>query len=315
MEDISVLSHSDPEFLKLVKMSGGDFRQTQQNCDSLAKCWDLARVPLEDKDPANFFMLQKGVLMRQPGPTAIMPEPTPQLVLPKQCRELVLHTAHSNTWAGHLGVNKTKERVLNQFYWPFVYKDIEEFVRSCPTCQLNDKTGQRFVAPMVLVPLEAEPFARQIVDVVGPLRPKTKEGFLYILTMLCPATKFPEAVPLKQADSQSIVDAMLHVFARIGFPSVVQSDLGTPFLSELTTLFLEKCGIRMQHSSVFHPQSNSVERFHRTLKGVLRALVREHPHDWERCLPGAMFAYEMLPTTQPDLVQSSSYTVEVCVHR
>src|SRR5207253_6554364 len=29
VEDVSVLSHSDPEFLKLIKMSGGDFRQAQ----------------------------------------------------------------------------------------------------------------------------------------------------------------------------------------------------------------------------------------------------------------------------------------------
>ena len=159
----------------------------------------------------------------------------------------------------------------------------------------NGKTGDKFIAPMALVPQITEPFERLIIDIVGPIRPKTKQGYLYMLTTLCPATKFPEAIPLKKADSQSVVDALMQIFARIGFPTEIQSDLGSQFVSELTTLFLEKCGIKMLHSSVAHPQSNSVERFHRTLKSVLRAVCHEHPQDWERCLPGAMFALRTVP--------------------
>lgn len=82
----------------------------------------------------------------------------------------------------------------------------------------------------------------------------------YLLTMLCSATKFPEAIPLTELSSSEIVDALLSTFARIGFPAEIQADQGTVFTSALTTTFLERCGVRLIHSSVYHPQSNSVEK-------------------------------------------------------
>ncbi|EEC15882.1 polyprotein of retroviral origin, putative, partial [Ixodes scapularis] len=120
-------------------------------------------------------------------------------------------------------------------------------------------------------------------------------GYRYILTMICPATKFPEAVPLKELNSVGIVDGLLSVFSRVGFPAELQSDQGSVFTSALTTTFLQKCGIRIVHSSVRHPQSNSVEAWHSVLKRVLRALCYEHSRDWEACLPATMFALRSVP--------------------
>lgn len=46
---------------------------------------------------------------------------------------------------------------------------------------------------------------------------------------------------------------------------------------------------------MYHPQSNSVERWHAVLKKVLRALCREQKVDWDCCLPGAVFALRTVP--------------------
>jgi hypothetical protein len=58
----------------------------------------------------------------------------------------------------------------------------------------------------------------------------------------------------------------------------------------LTTEFFERFGIKVTHSSVCHPQSNSIERWHSSLKKVLRALSVEKGVDWEENLPSALFA-------------------------
>jgi hypothetical protein len=58
----------------------------------------------------------------------------------------------------------------------------------------------------------------------------------------------------------------------------------------LTTTFFDRFGIKVTHSSIFHPQSNSVERFHRSLKRLLRALCTETKSEWERHLPSALLA-------------------------
>ncbi|XP_064462613.1 uncharacterized protein LOC135373319 [Ornithodoros turicata] len=217
-----------------------------------------------------------------------------QLVVPKSLRDDVLELCHSNSWAGHLGSRKTKQRLLQEWYWPGCFKDVENYVRACDTCQRVGKPNERYKAPLTLVPIISEPFQRLVIDVVGPL-PVSKSGYKYVLTMICPATKFPEAVPLKEQTSPEIVDGLLSVFARIGFPKEIQCDNGSVFTSVLTKTFLGKCGIRVIHSSLYHPQSNSVEKWHSVLKRVLRALTHEYKTDWESGLPGAMFALRSVP--------------------
>ncbi len=52
-----------------------------------------------------------------------------QLVLPKACRRAVLELGHEIPLAGYLGSDKTRQRILRRFYWPTVFKDIEEFCK------------------------------------------------------------------------------------------------------------------------------------------------------------------------------------------
>ncbi|XP_077559123.1 uncharacterized protein LOC144174347 [Haemaphysalis longicornis] len=217
-----------------------------------------------------------------------------QLVVPQVYRQDLLRLAHGNSWSGHLGIRKTKDRLLQEYYWPGCFRDVENFVRTCDVCQRVGKPGDKTKAPMKLVPVITEPFRRLVIDTVGPL-PATTSGYRHILTVLCPATKFPEAVPLKELSSVEIVNALLSVFARVGFPAEIQSDQGTVFTSALTTTFLEKCGVKLIHSSVYHPQSNSVEKLHSVMKRVLRAMCYERKTDWELCLPAAMFALRTAP--------------------
>lgn len=217
-----------------------------------------------------------------------------QLLIPQKYRRQLVELAHENAWAGHLGLKKTKARISLEFYWPKCWKDTEDFVRSCDTCQRVGKSTDKWKAPMRLVPLITEPFRRLVIDIVGPL-PESRQGCRYILTALCVATKFPEAVPLKELNSPHVVDALLSIFARVGFPAEIQCDNGSVFTSCLTSTFLDKCGIKVIHSSIHHPQSNPVERMHSVLKRILRALCYEHKCDWEACIPPAMFALRSAP--------------------
>ena len=58
-----------------------------------------------------------------------------RLVAPRSCRQIILHLAHTLPWAGHLGRNKTYLRIATRFYWPSMYKDVQDYCRTCPTCQ------------------------------------------------------------------------------------------------------------------------------------------------------------------------------------
>ncbi|GBN80981.1 hypothetical protein AVEN_107673-1 [Araneus ventricosus] len=76
----------------------------------------------------------------------------------------------------------------------------------------------------------------------------------------------------------------------MGFPKEMKTDQGTSFMSNLAIEFAEKFGIKVTRSSAHHPQSNPVERFHRTIKRILKVLCTEAAPESERQFPAALFA-------------------------
>lgn len=60
------------------------------------------------------------------------------------------------------------------------------------------------------------------------------------------------------------------------------------FTSQLTRAFLKKFKIKIGRSSVYHPQSNSVERFHRSVKRLLKVLCVENGSNYDANLPYAL---------------------------
>ena len=86
------------------------------------------------------------------------------------------------------------------------------------------------VAPLQTIPVFGESFSKVIVDCVGPL-PKTKTGFQYLLTIMCSASRFPEAVPLRHITAKTVTKALIKYFTYFGFPKEIQSDQGSNFMS------------------------------------------------------------------------------------
>ena len=81
-----------------------------------------------------------------------------QLVLPVQCRRTVLEVAHDIPMSGHLGIEKTAQRILQRFYWPTLYRDVAEYCRTCEVCQKSSRHKHRR-APMRPLPVIEEPFS------------------------------------------------------------------------------------------------------------------------------------------------------------
>ncbi|GFV92741.1 retrovirus-related Pol polyprotein from transposon 297 [Trichonephila clavipes] len=166
---------------------------------------------------------------------------------------------------------------------------MEQFVKTCDQCQRAGKPNDKKKAPLKLVRVIQEIFTKLNIDPCGPL-PITSKGNRYLITAICMSSKFPEAIPVSDISSVSVTDALLTIFSRMGFPREIQCDQGTSFTSALTTEFFERFGILVRHSSVYHPQSNPVERFHRTLKRLLRVLCLDAGSEWDKHLPSILLA-------------------------
>ena len=58
-----------------------------------------------------------------------------QLIVPEQYRELVMQLAHESILTGHLSVTSSVHKVLSEYYWPGIYRDVKPFVQSCEVCK------------------------------------------------------------------------------------------------------------------------------------------------------------------------------------
>uniref|UniRef100_A0A3P9JAN5 Gypsy retrotransposon integrase-like protein 1 n=1 Tax=Oryzias latipes TaxID=8090 RepID=A0A3P9JAN5_ORYLA len=181
----------------------------QQNDPTLAACFSSAVDNGGEKMPNVIYFMENGILMRRWTQHSSDLDNTDQLVVPRNFRLQVLSLAHDSSLAGHLGVKKTYHRILRNFFWPGLRSDVADYCRSCYTCQLVGKPNQPIPqAPLKPIPVLGEPFERVLLDCVGPL-PKTKSGHQYILTVMCAATRFPEAIPLRTMKATPIVKALI----------------------------------------------------------------------------------------------------------
>ena len=214
-----------------------------------------------------------------------------QIVVPRVYRRDVLSIAHDTPMAGHMGVNKTYNRVLSHFFWPKLRRDVSEFCKSCHVCQMVGKPNQQIpIAPLQPIPAFEEPFSRVLVDCVGPL-PKSKTGNEYLLTVMCTSTRFPEAIPLRNIKAKTIVKALTKFFSFVGAPKAIQSDQGSNFMSGLFQQVMFELGIEQYRSSAYHPESQgALERFHQTLKSMMRTYCFQHGKDWDEGVHMVLFA-------------------------
>jgi hypothetical protein len=269
---------------------------TEQEIDPELKDFSQRSLtPQEAEEVPVCFYKQDGVLMRKwrphDAPANDEWQVVHQIVVPKVYREQVISIAHDSPMAGHLGVRKTHDRIMNHFWWPTLRKDVSEYCRSCHTCQVVGKPNQKIPsAPLKPIPAFDEPFSRVIVDCVGPL-PKTRSGNQYLLTIMCASTRFPEAIPLRNIKAPTIVKALTKFFTLVGLPKSIQSDQGSNFMSGIFQQMMCELGIEQYQSSAYHPESQgALERFHQTLKNMIRTYCLEYEKDWDEGVHLLLFA-------------------------
>ena len=280
MGKVSEDSHSEGKGpVEALELSADELQRLQETDSSLAKAFEAA-------DSRGIvagvgFFKRGGLLYRRWTPPNRGDEyEIEQLVLPKPCRKTVLELSHEIPLAGHLGIDKTRQRILRRFYWPTVFRDVAEFCESCEKCQ---KTTKRKVplAPLIPLPIISEPFKKIAMDIVGPL-PRSRAGNLYILVICDYATRYPEAVPLRSIDAAHIAEELIKMFARVGVPEEILTDQGSNFTSQLLSELYRLLHIHSIRTSPYHPQTDGLaERFNQTLKNMLRKTLTKEGKDWD----------------------------------
>ena len=286
-----------PQGLNPLEANVDDIKLWQAADPTLAKARKEAVNEESEKEIRVGFYYSDGMLYRKwrpEGSTEGDVRTCQQLVLPQQCRLPVLRLAHDVPMAGHMGITRTKDRLLQRYYWPGIFSDTADYCRSCEVCQ---KSNLKYPirAKMVSMPLIEQPFQRIAMDVVGPL-PCTQRGNRFILSICDYAARYPEAIALPSVDAPRVAKELVNLFSHMGVPDEILTDQGTNFMSSLLEEVYYLLHIKRIRTTPYHPQTDGlVERFNGTLKGMLRKFVSRNQKDWDQYLPYLLFAYCEVP--------------------
>lgn len=208
--------------------------------------------------------------------------------------ESVIFEFHNSLTGGHIGIKKTIGRLKEIYSWPNMKRDIERYIKNCESCQKN-KITKKTKMPMVITSTSNKSGEKWALDIVGPM-PLTVDGFQYILTCQDDLSRYLVAIPLKDQESETIARALTdHIILKFGCPKSILTDNGQNFVSNLMKKICKLLQIKKIHTSVYHPQSNYLERSHRTLKEYLRSYVNKHLNDWNNYIQFAVFTYNTTP--------------------
>ncbi|GFT30127.1 hypothetical protein TNCV_248761 [Trichonephila clavipes] len=197
---------------------------------------------------------------------------------------------------GHLGEQKTRQRIKYSFYWPTIKQDVKRFCESCKICQLRKPITYRDRVPIQPLVRPEIPFEVWSVDCSGPLEPPSRRNHHFIICAVDLCTRWAEAIPVKEISAKTTCNVLLKIFTQTDFPKMICSDQGTNFTSKLSEVFLSVMGVSPRFSTPGHPESmGAVERWNRTLKDMLSKNVQEHGSDWDLHLPFLLFAYREIP--------------------
>lgn len=184
--DLSSLFHEpEPEPIPFELVNRAELIRLQQGDPELSTLFDLVGKT------GSPYEVVSGVLVRNWRDKLAPPESNiHQIVVPTILRAKILQIGHDIPAAGHLGVAKTKSRILRHFYWNTVSRDVKAYCKTCDTCQRLGKGAKPASAPLHSLPLVTEPFSQVAIDIIGPLPACKVSGNRFILTVLDLCTHF-----------------------------------------------------------------------------------------------------------------------------
>ena len=194
---------------------------------------------------------------------------------------LLLQEFHSSPTGGHSGFLRTYRRIAGNLYWVGMKRSIQDFVRSCDTCQ-----RQKYVAMSPAGLLQPLPIPNQIwedisLDFITSL-PKSK-GFEALFVVVDRLSKYGHFIPLKHPyTAKKIVEVFTKEIVRLhGVPQSIVSDRDPLFVSLFWKELFRLQGTVLKMSSSYHPETDGqTEVVKRCLEAYLRCFASEQPKNW-----------------------------------
>ena len=223
-------------------------------------------------------------------------------------RTLLIKEAHEQVSTGHPGIKKTRELLIQRYYWKGLPQDVERYVHNCGVCRRSHVPRDKTPGLLQSLPVPERPWQHITMDFKS--FPKSKRGYDAILVFICRLSKKSTTVPCFQtADARDLARMFLErVYPYYGPPDSIVSDRGPQFISEFWTEVCSILGIKMKLSTADHPQTDGqTENMNQYIDQRLRPFVSFYQDDWDELIPMVDFAQATL--VQESIGQTPFFTL------
>ena len=227
---------------------------------------------------------------------------TSVLAIPEAYTDKIITLYHRSLFAGHQGVIKTYLTISDKCFKPNLIHYLRSYVKGCHICQLsrNEKSPTRHFQTRINP--DYIPMSRLSMNL--KVMPKSQKGHRYILCVIDEVTNFLITVPIFQARSEEVGEALLeHVITKRCIPVYIM-DQDSAFMSSLTTYLFHRLNIKIKTIAHYN-QSLQAEHGIKSLTSILTKHLTGLGQRWTKYLSLATFAYNTF--NSPNLGNYSPY--------
>ncbi|MES9881588.1 MAG: RNase H-like domain-containing protein [Sedimenticola sp.] len=175
-----------------------------------------------------------------------------QIVMPSHLTQSLLEGNHSCATGGHLGSEKTQQKIQLKYFWYGMPSQIKKWCQGCKECAAAKSDSIKPRAALVQEQ-SSHPFERLAMDIVGPVTTST-DGNRFILVVTDYFTKWPEAFPLKDHKAATVAQILVdQIICRYGVPLKLHSDQGRDFESQPIREMCKLLHIKKTRTTPYHP--------------------------------------------------------------
>ena len=204
---------------------------------------------------------------------------------------------HNNPWVSHFGIKKIHEFIAQNYYWPTLCYNVEDYMKGCNVCLALKVVWHKPYSDLQSLPVLIHRWKDLSMDFVTGLPVLTDwkgDSYDSILVIVDQLTKMVYYELVKVTiNAPGLAEVIINVVVRHhGLPNSIVTDRGLLFTSKFWSLLCYFLGIKQRLSTAFHPQTDSqTERQSSTIEAYLWVFVNFKQNDWARLLPMAKFAY------------------------
>ena len=131
-----------------------------------------------------------------------------RIIIPEAYIRKIMNLVQNSATAAHMGMRRTWQRARNNFWWPRMKQNLENFVAGCEECGINKHMNHPNKAPAAKTSIPGEPLEEIMVDFIGPFQKAHSHNFQYLLQIQDLFSRFLVFVPTVYAKAVTAVDTM-----------------------------------------------------------------------------------------------------------